>query len=315
MNNKSENILNFYIKNNYKKEKIVEQNDNRDISLAEHTVLSCINALGLYSEIYDDINIDNVIKEIVLKDFSDYELSFLNKERLNVSSTQVEHLVAQSADKLAKMDLDTTNSAYPEIKLLSDNYKKLQNMIRKGHIYWNVRFDRKESILEHIYGCLLLAIGFSTEYDYYIDFNKVIKMLLLHETEEILIGDKTVWDISAEDKRRLGNEAVKLLLSNLKKGEEYKSLIEEFNNNMTIEANYANLIDKLEYDLQVKVYDMKHAYDFNNIPNNVVTNSIEVRNILDNGAQNVFDVHYEYDKSKYVSYPSIRKILELSKKL
>ena len=53
---------------------------------------------------------------------------------------------------------------------------RLKNIIRKGWLDWNINRDRIESIAEHVYGTLMLAIAIYYEYDYNIDLNKVIMM-------------------------------------------------------------------------------------------------------------------------------------------
>ena len=138
-------------------------------------------------------------------------------------------------------------------------------------------------------------------------------MLLLHETEEIKIGDLTEWDISKEEKEVKGKMAVNELLSELEGKEELLSLIDEFNDKKTIESSYANLIDKLEYDMQVKVYELEGRYDFEHYPDNVVTRSKRVQDIINYGAGSVFNVHYEYDKERYYPIPCMRRILEETK--
>ena len=60
----SKNILDFYIQNNKNKYKIKKENEERNISIAEHTILSCINALGMYSEMYVSLIYNNLkVKE------------------------------------------------------------------------------------------------------------------------------------------------------------------------------------------------------------------------------------------------------------
>ena len=54
-------------------------------------------------------------------------------------------------------------------------------------------------------------------------------------------------------------------------------------------------------------------YDFESYPRNVVTESNRVQDIISRGAQSVFDVHYEYDKSRYSKLPCMRRILEETK--
>ena len=52
--------------------------------------------------------------------------------------------------------------------------------------------ERLESVAEHIYGCLILAIAINSEYKLNLDMYKVLKMLTLHELEEVLMGDLTI---------------------------------------------------------------------------------------------------------------------------
>ena len=100
---------------------------------------------------------------------------------------------------------------------------KLKYKIRSGwdSKHWNISKDRVESIAEHIYGTCILAIAIDSEFDENIDLNKVLKMLVLHELEEIIIGDLTPFDkISDEEKLKIGAEAVSKILDGLVKKEE-----------------------------------------------------------------------------------------------
>ena len=63
------------------------------------------------------------------------------------------------------------------------------------------------------------------------------------------------------------------------------------------------------------MYELYGRYDFEHRPQNVVTTSSSVRNIIDRGANTVFDVHYEYDKSKFENNPYMKSIFELTKKM
>ena len=96
-------------------------------------------------------------------------------------------------------------------------------------------------------------LDFIDEYD--IDIMKVIYMLAVHELEETIIGDLTHKQISSEDKKKIGHEAVEKILSELLSGEEIKELIYEFDEGKTKEAKFAYHCDKLECDLQCKLYD------------------------------------------------------------
>ena len=324
-NGRSEKVLNLYMKANDNKNKIVSKvTGHRPFSEAEVTVLSCLLAIARDTEMnklpyLEKPNYDEIIKIILIKSLEgktdglkkkdeydkiikDYE----NIENYTYESRTFYHTIFDNIYPFY-------NPVYPEEQFISQNLD-LQDIIRKGHIYWGVKGDRIESILEHVYGCCVLALGIESEYGYSIDYNKVIKMLLLHETGEILIGDLTEWDISKERKEEIEKNAVKSVFNTLSGGKELVELLDEFNHSNSIEATYARLIDKLEYDLQVKSYELNNRYDYNNVPSNVVTNSNSVRNIMKN-ANSVFEVHYEYDKDRYTSIPCMRMILEKSKNL
>lgn len=132
---------------------------------------------------------------------------------------------------------------------------KLKNVIRTGWLNWHVSSQRVESVAEHVYGVQMLALAMYSEYKYDIDIKKVIFMLAIHELEETIIGDLTFKQISSEDKKIIGHEAVEKILSGLLSGEEIKEIIYEFDEGITEEAKFAYHCDKLECDLQCKLYD------------------------------------------------------------
>ena len=160
---------------------------------------------------------------------------------------------------------------------------KLKNVIRKGWKDWNVEKDRLESVAEHIYGVQMLAIAMYSEYQYDIDIEKVIIMLSIHELEEITIGDLTLFDIDPKEKEKIGHEAVMKILGNLIQKEKLLNLIFEFDERKTKEAKFAFFCDKLEADLQSKIYDEENYVDLSNQGNNIAIKSKEVTDLLDKG--------------------------------
>ena len=131
----------------------------------------------------------------------------------------------------------------------------LKDKIRRGWKIWHIERERVESVAEHIYGTCMLAIAIDSEYDFNIDLMKVIKMLVIHELEEIEIKDFTPFDkITNEEKRKIGKVAVEDVLKDLTKKEELIELVEEFENMKTKESIFAKMCDKLESDIQCKLY-------------------------------------------------------------
>lgn len=132
---------------------------------------------------------------------------------------------------------------------------KLKDIVRTGWKNWNVKRERIESVAEHIFGVQMLAIAMQSEYKYDIDMMKVIYMLAIHELEEIYIGDLTIFEVSKEDKKKLGHIAVSKVLGDLLNKNQIMDLILEFDARETKEAKFAYYCDKLECDLQSKLYD------------------------------------------------------------
>ena len=160
---------------------------------------------------------------------------------------------------------------------------KLKNLIRTGWKDWNVKSNRLESVAEHIYGVQMLTIAMASEYNYDINLSRVIMMLAVHELEEIFIGDLTLFEISSEEKEKIGHEAIEKVLSSLANKDEIKSLIIEFDGRKTNESRFAYYCDKLECDIQSKIYDEKDCVDLNHQSNNKSFNDPEVQKLLNSG--------------------------------
>lgn len=157
---------------------------------------------------------------------------------------------------------------------------KLKNVIRTGWIDWNVKKERLESVAEHVFGVQMLAIAMHSEFQYNIDIQKVIYMLAIHELEEIVIGDLTLFQINKIEKDTLGYDAIKKLLDGLVNKEEIINYIVEFNECKTAEAIFANQCDKLECDLQCKLYDEEDCVSLNNQSNSLAFKNSRVQELL-----------------------------------
>jgi putative hydrolase of HD superfamily len=186
----------------------------------------------------------------------------------------------------------------------------LKNKIRQGSIYWNVSAQRRESVAEHIYDTCILAISIHSEYSN-VNLQKVLQMLIIHELEEIIIGDITPFDnVSDEEKNNIGENAVLEILSDLKSKEELFNLTEEFNQRITPESNFAYLCDKLDFDLQMMLYDTQGYIDLSSIKDTPIYSDMKIQEILNNGAKTPSDVFYEYDKDKYNDNSVFKGILD-----
>lgn len=157
---------------------------------------------------------------------------------------------------------------------------KLKNVIRTGWKNWNVERERVESVAEHIFGVQMLAIAMKSEYEYDIDIMKVVFMLAVHELGEIVIGDLTMFEISKEEKEKIEKEAVHEILCGLLDGKEIENLFTEFDSHSTKEAMFAYQCDKLECDLQSKLYDEEGCVDLNKQEGNKTLENELVKKLL-----------------------------------
>ena len=182
----------------------------------------------------------------------------------------------------------------------------LKDKIRSGWKVWNIERERVESVAEHIYGTCMLAIAIDSEYDFKIDLMKVIKMLVIHELEEIKIKDFTPFDkISKEEERRIGREAVKDVLKGLTKKEELNELIEEFENLETKEAVFAEMCDKLESDIQCKLYCEEGSLDVSKAENKPHLEDYRIKKYMQEGEKTISDFWIENHKKEILHQDQI----------
>lgn len=184
---------------------------------------------------------------------------------------------------------------------------KLKSVIRTGWKDWHVNAERIESVAEHIYGVQMLAIAIQSEYQYNIDLNKVIMMLAVHELEEILIGDLTQFQISKAEKIIIGHKAVEDVLGDLLYKDEIKNLILEFDERKSSEALFAHYCDKLECDLQSRIYDEKGYVDLKNQEGNETYNDPTVQKYI-KSSMSWSEMWLKYGQEKYNYDENFKKI-------
>ena len=140
-------------------------------------------------------------------------------------------------------------------------------------------------------------------------------MMVLHEIGETIIGDITPFDgVSETEKNNKEHVAWESLLEGLVKKEEMYNLLIEFDERKTNDAKFAYLCDKLEADIQSKVYeDMGYQRSLDDQGSNKCYKYPRIQEILASGAKTAFDVWYENDKSKFENNIVFKKVLEYVK--
>ena len=189
---------------------------------------------------------------------------------------------------------------------------KLKDTIRTGPVVWNAKRERIESVAEHIYGVQMLAISIYYQFGYKLDIMKVIYMLAVHELEEIEIGDLAFFETTREEKLIKGKAATDFILKDFLGRDEISALLDEYNEKKTEEAKFAYHCDKLECDIQMKLYDQEGCFDLNNQPNNPIINNSSVRKVLDS-EKSISNAWIEFDRSKYEDDKNFIEIIEYLK--
>src|SRR5690606_15822531 len=127
---------------------------------------------------------------------------------------------------------------------------------------WTSNRQRQESVAEHVWMMALMAVVFENELnDYKVDIAKLLKIIIIHDLAEAVIGDIPVQEVSDRQKSKAidEEEAMKKLLSllpNPKTRQEIMDLWKEFENQLSPEAKLARMIDKTEVLLQHNISDI-----------------------------------------------------------
>ncbi len=109
--------------------------------------------------------------------------------------------------------------------------------------------DQRENDAEHSWHIAVMAVILEDYSNEKIDILKVIKMLLIHDLVEIYAGDTFCYDIRAnEDKRQRELEAADKIYGILDedKGEELRTLWDEFEEMKSPEALFAAAMDRIQ---------------------------------------------------------------------
>lgn len=152
------------------------------------------------------------------------------------------------------------------ILLFLHEIETLKNLLRHS---WTST-GRQESVAEHSWRITVMAIILADKVEERIDLLKVLKMLTIHDLPEVYAGDHHAFKGKQKNKHQKELQAMKKLLATLNDQRLEKELFElwlEFEAEETIEAKFAQAMDKLEVLIQhnesnLETWD-KREYEFN----------------------------------------------------
>ena len=194
------------------------------------------------------------------------------------------------------------------IVMLEDAFKfyykatKLKDMLRQGAVQWDIDKNRLESIAEHTYGCMILAIGLQSELDLNIDLGKTLEMITIHELEELFIGDITPLDnIDKKSLKTKARQAVCSLVEKLGRKEKLIELTDDFNNSNSEEAKFAKAVDKLECVLEFKKYQDLGQVSLEHLKPEMLSNKY-LKAFVESGKYDLADIFFLYHMSAFKDY-------------
>lgn len=124
---------------------------------------------------------------------------------------------------------------------------ELKHVFRGNHVH-----GKYETSAEHSRSCLILADYFMNSMNLKIDRLKVYELLMYHDLVEIESGDILLCN---EEQRKNGKEIELKAMKKVKSEmpdvlkNKYEQLFYEFEEKKTLEARFANAIDKLDADI------------------------------------------------------------------
>lgn len=146
--------------------------------------------------------------------------------------------------------------------------ERLKRVLRKTK---PVGLDRYENSAEHSWHvcfCALVLQEFSKES---IDIEKVLKMLVIHDLGEVVVGDTIVYDKPSGEENSEERDGLVQVLEGLDEGlqTEILELWDEFEARETAEAKYAKAIDRIP-PLLHNLKGEGHSWKENQIPKAMV---------------------------------------------
>ncbi|KAI1336388.1 HD domain-containing protein [Xylariaceae sp. FL0016] len=152
-----------------------------------------------------------------------------------------------------------TNSPVPYFHIL----ERLKTNKREGWRRFNI--DRGESISDHMYRMALMTMLCPPALKPKIDLFKCMKMCLIHDMAESIVGDITPVDgVPKPEKSRREAETMDYITQNLlgsvyggMAGKEIREIWQEYEDSQTLDSHFVHDLDKMELLTQMVEYEKR----------------------------------------------------------
>jgi len=135
----------------------------------------------------------------------------------------------------------------------SQHVIQLKSVKRAGWISTS-RISSPESVADHSYSTCAISMAISDMLG--LDTERVMKMSILHDLPESIIGDYLPGQVTRKQKRSEENKAIDVILNSIPcfLRSEYKGIWKEYVLNKTEIARLVHTVDKMEMALQARKY-------------------------------------------------------------
>jgi len=132
----------------------------------------------------------------------------------------------------------------------------LKTIKRSGWIHKS-NITSPESVADHSYSMCMMSMILAEIIN--LDTGHIMKMVIIHDLAESLVGDHMPDGISSEEKQLVEDKAMKKIISKLPNPlrKNYLNIWNEYNDNITVNAKFVHNMDKLEMALQAKEYEFE----------------------------------------------------------
>lgn len=178
----------------------------------------------------------------------------------------------------------------------------LKSVDRTGWL--EVGISNPESVMDHIGGTILLAMSINEEKGLDLDMSKVYEMIAVKELKKVISNNEESV-ISGNTNSNTSEELLNILSNNSR----LIDINNEVNEGTSREAIFANMVSKLESDMQAKKYELEGLFTVENAKKDIENYPEDIKSRLTNISK-ASDGWLEYDKKYYDDM-----FLELSKEL
>lgn len=153
---------------------------------------------------------------------------------------------------------DRISSKIKELEDVTEPFYKLKEIVRSGWVD-KLSLENPETVASHTLLMIVLALYFMSSNHSYSDKKKLrlIEMILVHDLAETVIGDITPDSVKYRGKNHLENKAFEEIMDKVPPStfkDRLNARWDQFNTKSSLEAQFVQIIDKLEMIMQGNYY-------------------------------------------------------------